>query len=73
MTQIAFRTDNPNVSSEGRRLDVSVLYRPGTSGALQLKFFCERQTGGASAVVSGATDNPVQFYIEDMGVTQGGV
>lgn len=65
---ICSQADSANAANEGRRFNISCLYKPATTGPLQLKFTAERVTGSAVTYVSGAADNVVQMYVEDMGI-----
>lgn len=73
LTGLASEAVNPNYAQEGRRYNITHMYRPQVTSTLQLKLHAERVTGSTSIIMSGATDNPIQFWVEDCGVAQGWV
>ncbi len=71
ITPIIAWTDSVSAASEGRRFGMTRLYRPGSTGILQLKLTAQRVTGAANAVVVASTNDPLFLLVEDLGVTQG--
>lgn len=71
LVQMASQADRPTTAMEGRRINLSFLYRPTVDTTIQLKFTAQRLQGTANLYISGSADNPVMFYVEDMGLMQG--